>query len=88
MLKRFQTSATVRLRSSFFFGGGGVSRSSVGTCSPTFRGNISVPFSKVNDNVPYYVIGQSVSDTGRPGQKLWKIDFIPSVTIFVTIPYH
>jgi hypothetical protein len=27
------------------------------------------------DDVPHYPVGQSVSDTGRPGQKWWKTDF-------------
>jgi hypothetical protein len=27
------------------------------------------------DDVPHYPVEQSVSDTGRPGQKLWKTDF-------------
>jgi len=26
------------------------------------------------DDVPLYPVGQSVSDTGRPGQKWWKTD--------------
>ena len=32
----------------FFLGGGGFTQFSVGSCSPTFRGNISAPFSRIN----------------------------------------
>jgi len=30
-----------------------------------------------------YLVGQSVSVTGRPGQKLWKTDFFPSLLLFL-----
>ena len=40
------------------------------------------------DDIRHYPVGQSVSDTGRPGQKLWKTDFPFSITISVTTAYH
>ena len=32
-------------------------------------------------SLPHYLIGQNVSDTGRPGQKWWKTDFVPSLLL-------
>jgi len=43
----------------------------------------------IKDNVPHDLIGQSVSVTGGPEQKLWKTDFVPSLSLsFVTTPYY
>jgi hypothetical protein len=43
----------------------------------------------MKDNVPHYLTAQIVSNTGRTGQKLWKIVFVPSILLsFATNPYH
>jgi hypothetical protein len=35
----------------------------------------------IYDNVTHCLTGQNVGDTGRPGQKWWKTDFVPSLIL-------
>ena len=37
----------------------------------------------IQDNVPHCLMGQRVSDTGRPGQKWWKSDFASLLLLFL-----
>ena len=57
---------------------------------PNFYAASANPWTETTyDNVPHYLIGQSVSDSGRLGQKWWEIDCVPSLLLFlVTTAYR
>jgi len=43
----------------------------------------SLVFWLILASMVFEIVGQSVSDTGRPGQKWWKTDFFPSLLPFL-----
>ena len=41
------------------------------------------PWTETIYNVTHYLLGESVSDTEKPGQKLWKTDFASFLLLFL-----